>query len=63
MLPPLSHSAAHAHAVSIYALAAIVKKRLDIEACLYTILQVLSVTVFEKTSLLQVLCGADFVLW
>ena len=46
-------------AVSIYVLVAIVKKRLDIEASLYTILQVLSVTVFEKTTLLQMLSDVE----
>ena len=35
-------------AVSVYVLVAIVKKRLGLEASLYTLLQVLSVTVFEK---------------
>ena len=35
-------------AVSIYVLVAIVRKRLELEASLYTLLQVLSVTVFEK---------------
>ena len=45
-------------AVSIYVLVAILKKRLDIDASLYTILQVLSVTVFEKTPLLQMLSEA-----
>jgi hypothetical protein len=35
-------------AVSVYVLVAIVLKRLDIEASLYTLLQILSVTVFEK---------------
>ena len=42
-------------AISVYLLVAIVKKRLQLEASLYTILQVLSVTAFEKTSLLQLL--------
>ena len=42
-------------AISVYVLIAIIKKRLDIDASLYTILQVLSVTVFEKTSLRQML--------
>ena len=42
-------------AISVYVLIAIVKKRLEIDASLYTILQVLSVTVFEKTPLLQLL--------
>ena len=42
-------------ATSVYVLIAIIKKRFDIDASLYTILQVLSVTVFEKTSLRQML--------
>ena len=46
-------------AVSVYLLVAIIKKRLDIDASLYTILQVLSVTVFEKTPLLQMLNEAE----
>jgi len=36
-------------------LAAIIKKELDLDQSLYTILQILSVTLFEKTSMLQVL--------
>ena len=35
-------------AVSVYVLVAIVKKRLDLDASLYTLLQILSVTLFEK---------------
>ena len=35
-------------AVSVYVLVAIVKKRLRLEASLYTLMQVLSVTIFEK---------------
>ena len=35
-------------AVSVYVLVAIVKKRLHLEASLYTLLQILSVTLFEK---------------
>ena len=46
-------------AVSIYVLVAILKKRLDIDASPDTILQVLSVTVFEKTPLLQILSEAE----
>jgi hypothetical protein len=42
-------------AVSVYVLVAIVKKRLSIERDLYTILQILSVTLFEKTQLEQAL--------
>jgi hypothetical protein len=40
-------------AISAYVLVAIVKKRLAVEASLYTILQVLSLTLFEKTPLIQ----------
>lgn len=42
-------------AISVYVLVAIVKKRLKIEASLYTILQILSLTLFEKTPLDQLL--------
>lgn len=42
-------------AVSVYVLVAIIKKRLQIEVTLYTILQILSVTIFERSPLLQVL--------
>jgi hypothetical protein len=41
--------------ISVYVLVAIIKKRHDIKADLYTILQVLSLTLFEKTSIEQVL--------
>ena len=44
--------------VSVYVLIAIIKKRLDLNASLYTLLQVLSVTLFEKMPLQQALtCG------
>lgn len=46
-------------AISVYVLVAIIKKRLDIKADLYTILQILSLTLFEKTQLLQLLTGAE----
>jgi IS4 transposase len=46
-------------AISIYVLVAIVKKRLDLESSLYTILQILSVTLFEKTPILQALSRED----
>ena len=36
-------------AVSVYVLVAIVKKRLNISASLYEMLQILSLTMFEKT--------------
>ncbi|MFH1738312.1 MAG: IS4 family transposase [bacterium] len=41
-------------AVSVYVLVAIVKKQLHLEHSLYTILQILSVAVFEKRPILQV---------
>jgi hypothetical protein len=40
-------------AIAVYVLVAIVKKRLALDATLYQILQVLSVTLFEKTPILQ----------
>lgn len=46
-------------AVSIYVLVAIVKKELKIELSLYTILQILSISTFEKTPLLQAFSDFD----
>ena len=46
-------------AVSVYVLVAIVKKHLNIEASLYSLLQILSVTLFEKIPLLQALPHDD----
>jgi hypothetical protein len=40
-------------AVSVYVLVAIVRKRLELDASLYQILQIFSVTLFEKTPILQ----------
>jgi hypothetical protein len=45
-------------AVSVYVLVAIVKKRLGLDASLYTLLQVLSLTLFEKMPILQALAQA-----
>jgi transposase len=42
-------------AVSVYVLVAIIKKRLDLDASLYTLLQVFSVTLFEKIDMKQAL--------
>jgi hypothetical protein len=47
-------------AVSVYVLVAIVRKRLGLEASLYQILQILSVTLFEKTPILRALQASDF---
>jgi hypothetical protein len=46
-------------AVSVYVLVAIVRKRLGIEGSLYQILQILSLTLFEKTPILQALQPSD----
>ena len=46
-------------AVSVYVLVAIVRKRLKLEASLYQILQILSVTLFEKTPILRALQASD----
>ena len=45
-------------AVSVYVLIAIIKKRLKLEPTLYGLLQVLSLTLFEKTTLQEALQGA-----
>jgi len=46
-------------AIAVYVLVAIVKKRLDLKPSLYTILQILSITLFEKTPILQALSQID----
>ncbi len=47
-------------AISIYVLVAIVKKRVNLDASLYTLLQILSVTLFEKMPLQQAFPGNDY---
>jgi hypothetical protein len=47
-------------AVSVYVLVAILKKELGLEYSLYTILQVLSVSIFEKTPILSVFSETDY---
>jgi transposase len=46
-------------AVSVYVLIAIIKKRLNLAASLHTLLQILSVSLFEKVQLLEALTIAD----
>jgi hypothetical protein len=46
-------------AISVYVLVAIVKKRLGVDASLYTILQILSLALFEKAPLHQLLIPTD----
>jgi hypothetical protein len=47
-------------AVSTYVLVAIIRKRLHLEMNLYTILQILSVTLFEKVQLDQLFANYDY---
>jgi len=47
-------------AVSVYVLVAIVRKRLELEVSLYQILQILSLSLFEKVPILCVLHASDF---
>jgi len=46
-------------AVAIYVLVAMVKKQLAIDLSLYKILQILSITIFEKTAILQAFSDFD----
>ena len=46
-------------AIAVYVLVAIVRKRLQLDATLYQILQILSVIPFEKTPILQALQASD----
>jgi hypothetical protein len=46
-------------AVSVYVLVAIIRKRLGLEASLYQILQILSITLFEKVPILQAFQASD----
>ena len=47
-------------AISVYVLVAIIKKRLNLDHSLYTILQILSVTLFEKVPILQTLTNSEY---
>jgi len=47
-------------AISVYVLISILKKRLDLDLSLYTILQILSVTLFEKVPLSQLLTEYNY---
>jgi hypothetical protein len=47
-------------AISTYVMVAIMKKRLKIDLTLYTILQILSITLFEKMPILQALTTNDY---
>jgi hypothetical protein len=47
-------------AVSVYVLVAILKKRLQLKMSLYTLLQIFSISLFEKKMLIQVLNPDDY---
>jgi hypothetical protein len=47
-------------AITVYVLVAIIKKRMKIEHSLYTILQILSVSIFEKMPILQAFPEIDY---
>jgi len=47
-------------AISVYVLVAIVKKQLKLDISLYTFLQILSVTLFEKVNILQLVTETDY---
>lgn len=46
-------------AISVYVLVAIIKKRLNLSASLYELLQILSLTLFERVPLIQLLANSD----
>lgn len=48
-------------AVCVYVLVAILKKRLGLEQSLYTILQILSVSLFEKTQIIQAFSKTEYI--
>jgi len=47
-------------AISVYVLVAIIKKRLKLDASLYTILQILRVTIFERMPLNQIVTDSEY---
>ena len=47
-------------AIAVYVLIAIIRKRLKVDISLYTFLQILSVTVFEKVPLIQLVTNFDY---
>jgi len=47
-------------AISVYVLVAIIKKKMNLDLSLYTILQIFSITLFEKMPILQALAKFDY---
>jgi hypothetical protein len=48
-------------AISVYVLVAIIRKRMNLDMSLYTILQIFSITLFEKMPILQALTEVDYI--
>jgi hypothetical protein len=47
-------------AITVNVLVTIIKKRLNLDALLYTILQVLTLTLFKKTAINQLLTNTEY---
>lgn len=47
--------------MSVYVFVAIVKKRFNLDASLYTLLQIFSLTQFEKMPIQQAFAGSDYI--
>lgn len=47
-------------AISVYMLVAIIKKKLNLDISLYTFLQILSVNIFEKDTIFQIVKNTDY---
>jgi len=47
-------------AITVYVLVAIIKKKLKIDLSLYTILQILSISIFEKMPIIQAFTGTGY---
>lgn len=47
-------------AISVYVLVSIIKKRMKIEQSLYTVLQILGISIFEKMPILQAPTETDY---
>ena len=48
-------------AISVYVLLAIIKKKLKIEHSLYTFLQLISISVFEKTPIISMFSDSNYI--
>jgi IS4 transposase len=48
-------------AISVYVLLAIIKKKLKLEHSLYTFLQLVSISIFEKTPIISMFSDSDYI--